>query len=83
MDKRKKGGLTERDERRLLALFDRLAMLENNRLGHMVALIAGRRGIDKLPPHQQEQLAAVAAAMAGVEKVGRKPKGEDPQPEDE
>lgn len=53
----------------LISLTDSLAKIENNRGNLLIGAIAGRRGLDKLPPHELEQ---VVKALAGLPDEGEK-----------
>jgi hypothetical protein len=49
-------------ERRMLEMLDRLSVIENNRFGVMIAFVAGRRGLDKIPAIE---LDSMVRAIAG------------------
>jgi len=51
-------------DRSIVELSRVLVDIENNRLGALVAVIAGRRGLEKLPAYEREKL---IAALAGIE----------------
>ena len=56
--------LDDGEAQRLLAYADQLRQIEHGRGANLVAAIAGRRALDKLPAHEIEQ---VVKAIAGIE----------------
>lgn len=53
-------------EERVLNMLDRLATVENNRAAIIVGLMAGRRGVDKLPEGELEQIQKEVAALSAM-----------------
>lgn len=51
----------------LMQALDRLAAVESNRTAAVVAAIAGRGGLDKLPPQERAQLIRTIAGLPGAQ----------------